>query len=78
MSVCGSDKGRGNEGGGHWLWHCAASNILSCLIHETQSCPWVTMAATLSHLCISLEYVELVCVWPVMIDSLTQPNQLCF
>lgn len=69
--------GGGDVGGGQRLWHYVAWNIFSCLIHETQSPPRVTMAATFSHLCIPLHYVVCICVWQKMIDSLTRANRLC-
>lgn len=81
MSACASDRGeetwgrRGDIGGGQRLWHYVAWKIFSCLIHETQSPPRVTMVATFSHLCITLYYVLCVCVRWRMIDSLT--NHLC-
>lgn len=77
MSACASDRGeetwgrRGDIGGGQQLWHYVAWKIFSCLIHETQSPPRVTMVATFSHLCITLYYVLCVCVRWRMIDSLT-------
>lgn len=83
MSACASDRGgetwgrRGDVGGGQRLWHYVAWNIFSCLIHETQSPPRVTMVATFSLLRIALYYVVCVCVWQKMIDSLTQANHLC-
>lgn len=83
MSACALDRGeetrgrRGDVGGGQRLWHYVAWNIYSCLIHETQSPPRVTMVATFSLLCIALYYVVCVCVWRKMIDSLTRANHLC-
>lgn len=70
-------RGGGGEGGGQRLWHYVAWNIFSCLIHETQSPPRVTMVATFSHRRITLHYVVCVCVRRKMIDRLTQANHLC-
>lgn len=70
-------KERGDAGGGQRLWHYVAWNIFSCLIHETQSPPRVTMAAAFSHLYITPHSVVPIWVWRKMIDSLTQANHLC-
>lgn len=51
---------RGRGGGGKQGWATALGlccmKRLSCLIHETQSPPMVTMAATFSYLCITLDH----------------------
>lgn len=70
-------KERGDAGGGQRLWHYVAWNIFSCLIHETQSPPRVTMAAAFSHLYITPHSVVPIWVWRKMIDSLTRANHLC-
>lgn len=70
-------EGEGDAGGGQRLWHYVAWNIFSCLIHETQSPPRVTLAAAFSHLCVTPHSVVPVWVWQKMIDSLTRANHLC-
>lgn len=67
--LCFRERRWGDESGGYNV----ALNILRCLIHETQSSPWVTVTGTLTALHTST-WVGLVCVQPMIIESFTQSS----